>query len=175
MAVHLLAKQWKQKLFIYSSCVHYQTCGSDPRKLICHLRNHIVPWGTKAHDNDQPFPKDLGRRLCWNDWWKVRGKRRLSVDWLAIGSIFICILVSNYCPKRHSLLNLPPPQSQVYSNTFPTYIWCATYLCVYVSSNIIEVASKVMCLGSVCFFLICRKQMFSVTVSLSLVLKIVLP
>lgn len=35
--VYLLAKQWKQKLFIYSTCAHYQTCSNDPRKHICIL------------------------------------------------------------------------------------------------------------------------------------------
>lgn len=37
------------------------------------------------------------------------------------------------------------------------------------SSNITEVANKIMCLGSTCYFLIWRNQEFSFIVSLSII------
>lgn len=85
----------------------------------------------------------------------MRGKRRLEVDCLTTGNIFICLLVNGYHPSAQ-----PVPLSLKSILTLPYMykIKVSHLLTCVCARNVTGAANKVLCLGSVCVFLICRKQ-----------------
>lgn len=126
--------------------------------------------GKKNPNNDQPVPKRLGPSR-FGMTWKMRGKKRLEIDYLTTGNIFICLLVNRSHPSAQpvplslkSILKLP------YKMTKSKYTKskCTNLVTSVHARNVTGAANKVVSLGSVCFSLSLGSRC-SVLVSLSVI------